>query len=207
MDGMESTKQDLLKSFYPTFIGVLIGLVLGGLLWIVVRSPRGNTVSLLPPPTATPLVVDVAGAVPRPGVYELAQGSRIKDAVEIAGGFLAQADKSSLNLAEPLQDGQKLDIPFIAGFEPTGIAVLSVINPNGNGSAKIVNPDTLININTASVEELDTLPGIGPALAQAIVDYRDTFGPFFAIEDIMLVDGIGEATFADIEDLIITGFE
>lgn len=207
MVGMESTKQDLLKAFYPTFIGVLIGLVLGGLLWIVVRSPRGNTVSLLPPPTARPLVVDVAGAVPRPGVYELPLGSRIKDAIEMAGGFLAEADKSSLNLAEPLQDGQKLDVPYIAGFEPAPVAVLSVDSSDGNENDRITNPETLININTASVEELDTLPGIGPALAQAIIDYRDTFGPFFAIEDIMLVDGIGEATFEEIKDLIITGFE
>ncbi len=207
MDIMESTKQDLLKTFYPTFIGVLIGLLLGGLLWIVVRSPRGNTVSLLPPPTPAPLVVDVAGAVPRPGVYELAPGSRIKDALEMAGGFLAQADKSTLNLAEPLQDGQKLDVPFIAGFEPTPIAVLSVGNSDGNGGSRIANPESLININTATVEELDALPGIGPALAQRIIDYRDTFGLFFAIEDIMLVDGIGEATFEEIKDLIITGFE
>lgn len=207
MGTMESTKQDLLKTFYPTFIGVLIGLVLGGLLWIVVRSPRGNTVSLLPAPTAAPLVVDVAGAVPRPGVYELAQGSRIKDAIEMAGGFLAEADKSTLNLAEPLQDGQKLEVPYVAGFEPTPIAVLPGGGSNGNGGGRITNPQSLININTASAEELDTLPGIGPALAQAIIDYRDTFGPFFAIEDIMLVDGIGEATFEDIKDLIITGFE
>ena len=122
---MENARQDLLKAFYPTFIGVLIGLVLGGLLWIVVRSPRGQTVTLMPPPTAAPLVVDVAGAVPRPGVYELPQGSRVKDAVEAAGGFLAEADKSSLNLAEPLQDGQKLEIPYMAGLEPAPQSVFS----------------------------------------------------------------------------------
>ena len=199
---MENARQDLLKAFYPTFIGVLIGLVLGGLLWIVVRSPRGQTVTLMPPPTAAPLVVDVAGAVPRPGVYELPQGSRVKDAVEAAGGFLAEADKSSLNLAEPLQDGQKLEIPYMAGLEP---APQSVFSPGSGGGGP--GPQELININTADVELLDTLPGIGPALAQAIVDYRETFGPFFYIEDIMLVDGIGEATFEEIKDLIITGYE
>ena len=189
---MESNKQIFLKVFYPTFVGVLIGLVLGGLLWIVARSPRGNSVELLPPPTPAPLVVDIAGAVPRPGVYELPGGSRITDAVEAAGGFLAEADKANLNLAAPLEDGQKLEIPFLAGAEPVGIA-------------RSTEAPTLIDINTATLEELDTLPGIGVTLAQAIIDYRDTYGPFYYIEDIMNVSGIGPSTFDNIKDLITTG--
>lgn len=191
---MESTKHDILKAFYPTFIGVLIGLVLGGLLWIVARSPRGNSVELLPAPTPAPLVVDVAGAVPRPGVYELPKDSRVKDAVEAAGGFLAEADKANINLAAPVEDGQKLDIPFLAGTQPLG-AVPTPEQP------------TLININTATLEELDTLPGVGATLAQAIIDYRDTYGEFYFIEDIMNVSGIGTSTFENIKDMIITGYE
>lgn len=191
---METTKQDLLKAFYPTFIGVLIGLALGGLLWIVARSPRGNSVELLPPPTPAPLVVDVAGAVPRPGVYELPAGSRVKDAVQAAGGFLAEADKSTINLAAPLEDGQKLEIPFLAGAQVAGVP-------------STFEPVTLININTATLEELTTLPGIGPTLAQRIIDYRETYGDFYFIEDIMNVSGIGPATFENIMDLIITGYE
>ncbi len=200
---MESTKQDILKAFYPTFIGVLIGLVLGGLLWIVVRSPRGNAVALQPPPTAAPLIVDVAGAVPRPGVYEFAAGARVKDAVQAAGGMLAEADKSSINLAAPLQDGQRLEIPYISGMEPTPPpASFKFGGSNGSG-----NPSgQLIDINTATAQELEALPGIGPTLAQAIVDYRNEFGPFFAIEDIMFVDGIGPDTFEAIKDLITVGF-
>lgn len=194
---MEATKQDILKAFYPTFIGVLIGLVLGGLLWIVARSPRGNSVELLPPPTPAPLVVDVAGAVPRPGVYELPGGSRVNDAVEAAGGFLAEADKSTINLAAPLEDGQRLDIPFLAGTEPLGAARV--------GEEEI--PLDLIDINTADVDTLSTLPGIGPTLAQRIIDYRDTYGPFYYIEDIMNVEGIGPDTFENIKDLIMTGYE
>jgi competence protein ComEA len=191
---MESTKHDILKAFYPTFIGVLIGLVLGGILWIVARSPRGNSVELLPAPTPAPLVVDVAGAVPRPGVYELPGGSRTKDAVEAAGGFLAEADKANINLAAPLEDGQKLDIPFLAGAEPVGVP-------------QTTDQPTLVNINTATLEELDTLPGIGQTLAQAIIDYRDTYGEFYYIEDIMNVPGIGDSTFNNIKDLINTGYE
>ena len=192
---MESTKQDILKAFYPTFIGVLIGLVLGGLLWIVARSPRGNSVELLPAPTSSPLIVDVAGAVPRPGVYELPEGSRVKDAVEAAGGFLAEADKANLNLAAPLDDGQRLEIPFLEGTQPLGMMNF---------------PDDqveLIDINTADLDTLSTLPGIGPTLAQKIIDYRETYGPFYYIEDIMNVEGISDTTFENIKDLITTGFE
>ncbi len=192
---MESTKQDILKAFYPTFIGVLIGLVLGGVFWIIARSPRGNSVELLPAPTPAPLIVDVAGAIPKPGVYEFPEGSRVKDAVEAAGGFLAEADKSTINLAAPLEDGQRLDIPFLAGTEPLGAV------PTQEGQAE------LIDINTADVDTLSTLPGIGPTLAQRIVDYRDTYGPFFYIEDIMNVEGISATTFENIKDLITTGFE
>jgi competence protein ComEA len=193
---METTKQDILKAFYPTFIGVLIGLVLGGVLWIVARSPRGNSVALLPPPTPAPLVVDVAGAVPRPGVYELPTGSRVKDAVDAAGGFLAEADRTGLNLAAPLEDGQQLQIPFLAGAEPVGASRVEE-------SAAL----DLIDINTADAETLATLPGIGPTLAQRIIEYRETYGDFYYIEDIMSVSGIGPDTFENIKDLIMTGYE
>jgi len=192
---MESTKQDILKAFYPTFIGVLIGLVLGGVLWIIARSPRGSSVELLPPPTPTPLIVDVAGAVPRPGVYELPKGSRVKDAVEVAGGFLAEADKANINLAAPLEDGQRLEIPYLEGTQPLGAM------PTQEGQVE------LIDINTADANTLSTLPGIGPTLAQRIIDYRDTYGPFYFIEDIMNVQGISATTFENIMDLITTGFE
>jgi competence protein ComEA len=192
---MESNKQEVLKAFYPTFIGVLIGLVLGGVLWIIVRSPQGNSVELLPPPTPSPLIVDVAGAVPRPGVYELPDGSRVKDAIEAAGGFLAEADKTNINLASPIEDGQKLDIPFLAGTEPLGANI------------PVDQPAELIDINSADVDTLSTLPGIRPTVAQRIVDYRDTYGPFFYIEDIMNVEGISNTTFENIKDLITTGFE
>jgi competence protein ComEA len=154
-------------------------------------------------------VVDVAGAVPRPGVYEFPVGSRVKDAVEAAGGLLAQADKTKLNLAAPLEDGARLDIPFLAGLEPTQPAFSFVPGSNttnNNNSGGTITDVQLIDINTASATELDTLPGIGPTLAQAIIDYRETYGPFFAIEDIMFVDGIGPDTFEAIKDLITVGF-
>lgn len=199
---MQSTKQDILRAFYPTFIGVLIGLMLGGVLWIVVRSPRGNAVALQPPPTEAPLVVDVAGAVPRPGVYEFPSGARVKDAVQAAGGLLAEADKSSINLAAPLEDGQRLNIPYLSGMEPTPPPFTGFSSSGGSRAGNVA----LIDINSATAEELESLPGIGPTLAQAIIDYRNEFGPFFAIEDIMFVDGIGPSTFEKIKGLITVGF-
>ena len=199
---MQTTKQDLLKAFYTTFIGVLIGLTLGGLMWIVARSPDGNSVTLMPPPTQAPFVVDVAGAVPRPGVYELPSGSRVKDAITVAGGFLAEADKTNINLAAPLEDGQKLEIPFMEGVEIAG-APRSGGEDTGGGGGE----EEMININTADVEMLSSLPGIGPTLAQRIIDYRTTYGDFYFIEDIMNVDGIGSDKFEAIMDLIITGYE
>ena len=199
---MQSTKQDVLRAFYPTFIGVLVGLVLGGLLWIVVRSPRGTAVALQPPPTTAPLVVDVAGAVPRPGVYEFPAGARIKDAVQVAGGLLAEADKSSINLAAPLEDGQRLDIPYLSGMEPTPPPFSSF----SSGGSPQTGGGQLIDINTADAQELASLPLIGEKLAQAIIDYRNDYGPFFAIEDIMFVDGIGPSTFEAIKNLITVGF-
>jgi competence protein ComEA len=190
-----STKQDILKAFYPTFIGVLIGLVLGGVLWIVTRAPSGNAVLLMPPPTPLPLVVDVAGAVPRPGVYDLPKGSRVKDAVEAAGGFLAEADRSTINMAKPVADGEQLTIPYLPGTEPLG-APQAFETPTGK-----------ININEADAATLMTLKGIGEKLAQNIIAYREGNGPFYFIEDIMYVDGIGEDIFNNIKDLIMTGYE
>lgn len=209
---MEVSRQDILKAFYPTFIGVLIGLTLGGVLWLVARSPSGNSIQLLPPPTPAPMMVDVAGAVPRPDVYALPGGSRVKDAVDAAGGFLAEADRSGVNLAAPIQDGQKLEVPYLAGMAPTAAAsrMSSVGGSNdggGGGSGGGQTNADLININTASLQELTTLPGIGPTLAQRIIDYREEYGDFYYIEDIMDVSGIGPATFDNIKDLIVTGYE
>lgn len=135
--------------------------------------------------------VHVAGAVARPGVYELLAGARVIEAVEKAGP-LAEADLDALNLAAPLVDGQKVLVPRRGEAAAQPAATIS--GPSAAG--------TLININTASAAELETLPGIGPSLAQRIVAYRQEHGPFRTIEDIKNVSGIGEGRFAQIKDLI-----
>ena len=191
-----------MKSVLNIVIGVLIGLVLAGVILIGARSPKGESIELRPAPSPEPLRVHVAGAVVRPGVYTLDENSRVEDAVNAAGGFLAEADKNALNLAEHLEDGQRLDIPFVAGFTPEAGSGFVVVT---EGTPSPLSGQELIDINTASAEELDALPGIGPTIAQRIVDYRNEHGPFATIEDIVNVAGIGDSTFTEIKDLITVG--
>jgi competence protein ComEA len=127
--------------------------------------------------------VHVAGAVRTPGVYILSDGSRVQDAIAAAGGALADADIHRLNLAALLSDGQKIYVPAQDNNEGSG----------GPG---------LININTAGLIELETLPNIGPARAQKIIDYRELHGPFSSLEEITKVDTIGPKIFESIKDLI-----
>ena len=180
--------------------GILLGLFVALLIWVVARNPRGQAVTLRPVPTEKPIIVHVTGAVPRPGVYALAQGSRVQDAISAAGGFLADAEKSGINLARALEDGEQLDIPYMAGSSPViGTEIPSLVLTEPSSSSE------LININTASQAELETLPGIGPTTAQKIIQYREQNGPFVSTEDIINVSGIGPGTYERIKDLITVG--
>ena len=176
--------------------GILFGLFLAALVWVVARNPSGEAVILRPVPTEKPLIVHITGAVPRPGVYALPMGARVQDGVSAAGGFLAEAEKSQINLAALLEDGEKLDIPYIEGASP----VLATPGPT-----VVAATTELININTASLAELDTLPGIGPTTAQKIIDYREQNGPFISTEDIINVSGIGSVSYERFKDLITVG--
>ena len=182
-----------MKSILYLASGRLFGLFLAALVCVVARSPSGEAVILRPAPTEKPVVVYITGAVPRPGVYALPKDARIQDAISAAGGFLAEADKSQINLAAVLEDGEKLEVPYIEGASP----VIGTPVPEVETSTSEV-----ININTASIAELDTLPGIGPTTAQKIIDYREQNGPFLNTEDIINVPGIGPGTYERIKDLI-----
>ena len=191
-----------MKPVMYVLIGILVGLLLAGGILVGARQPQGEMVELRPAPTPEPLRVHVAGAVVRPGVYDLPDNSRVMDAIEAAGGFVAEADKNALNLAARLEDGERLDVPYVAGYVPDttqGFTVISEGTPSPLAGAD------LVNINTASVEELDKLPGIGQTTAQRIIAYRTDNGPFVSIEDILNVSGIGTVTFNEIKDLITVG--
>jgi competence protein ComEA len=193
-----------LKSILYMVSGILLGLFVALLVWVVARNPSGQAVTLRPAPTETPIIVHITGAVPRPGVYALAKGARVQDAISAAGGFLAEAERAGINLARALEDGEQLDIPYMEGASP----VIEILPGPGQSSVPATRAPAsteLININTASQAELETLPGIGPTTAQRIIAYRDANGSFLNIEDIVNVSGIGPVTFDRIKDLITVG--
>ena len=141
------------------------------------------------------ITVHVCGAVVSPGVYVLPAGSRVADAVEAAGGMTPEAAADHENLAMPVTDAQKIVILTAeeAGTDPYGLSEICF------GDSEIAG---LININTATAAELETLPGIGSVKAEAIIAWRRRHGGFASIEDIRNVSGIGDATWEDIRDLI-----
>jgi competence protein ComEA len=145
-----------------------------------------------PTPTAGPLRVYVSGAVQHPDVYVLPPGSIVKDALLAAGGAAAEADLDNINLAHPVADGEQVHIPRAGEQSPVRLPSAEVLL-----SAKV-------NVNTADLAALEALPGIGPELAQRILDYRQAHGPFAQIEDLMNVSGIGPGILDKIRDKITT---
>ena len=143
------------------------------------------------------ITVYVTGAINKPGVVTVREGARTADAVKACGGLLPTADGDKVNMAQVLKDGQQVRVPETQA----GSSALPA-NTGKASSAVKTKADGPININTASAEELDALPGIGPAMAKRIIEYRETEGAFTAIEDIKKVKGIGEAKFEKMKDKI-----
>lgn len=151
-------------------------------------------------PSVKETVVHVDGAVANPGVYVLCGDSvRVNDAIELAGGLLPEAETTGLNLAARLEDGQKVHVPVV-GEDPEPTVLDTGQNLAMAPGGQIGTASGLININTATEVELQQLPGIGEALATAIVDDRTKNGPFASSEDLMRVSGIGEKKFAKLRD-------
>jgi competence protein ComEA len=154
-------------------------------------SPTTGSVGV-PPSAAPAVIVDVAGWVRQPGVYEFAGGDRVIDAIERAGGPRKDADLAALNLAAPLVDGSQILVPRIG----------SSAGSSGGTGGSAGEGSTLVNINAASATELEALPGIGEVLASTIVAYRDEHGPFASVDQLEDVSGIGPATLEEIRDLV-----
>jgi len=191
-----------MKNVLYVLLGVLAGFVLAGVLVFVSRAPAGEPIVLQPAPTKTPVEVHVVGAVPRPGLYEFAEGARVQNAIDAAGGLLAEANVDALNLAELLKDGEQLSIPYKDGSAPQGGTAMPVLPGSTEASPTNASNADLINVNTASLEQLDSLPGIGPTTAQKIIDYRTEHGPFSTIDDLDNVSGIGPSTLDQIRALV-----
>lgn len=150
--------------------------------------------------SAAEVYVDVDGAVVRPGVYRLKDGARVSQAIDAAGGLTAEADVTGLNRASKVADGQKIYVPTVGEQQAAaavGGAESSAATTPGAGSSS-----GLVNINTASAAELQTLSGIGPSMAQSIIDERTQNGAFASVDDLMRVSGIGEKKLAKIKDCI-----
>jgi competence protein ComEA len=147
-----------------------------------------------------PLLVHVAGAVRRPGVYRLRGGARVVDAVERAGGARRGADLSAVNLAARLEDGRQVLVPRRLG----GSAVAGATAPPGTAAAAAAGavPAAPIDLNTATLEQLDTLDGVGPATARKIIEYRDAHGGFGSVEELGQVSGIGEKRLAALREKV-----
>jgi competence protein ComEA len=146
------------------------------------------------PAAAKLLVVDVAGDVRRAGLYRLRSGSRIDDAIAAAGGPTAKAQLDSVNLAAPVADGEQIVVP---GRSAAGVAAGAT--PPAAGSS----PSAPLDLNSATLEQLEALPGIGPVTAQKILDYRQTHGAFHAVAELEGVPGIGPAHMAQLKGLVI----
>jgi len=186
---------------------VVLAALLGGAgLWYVRSLPKpvqlraGSAPAVVPAPgpgspSPSPqvLLVDVAGWVRRPGVYGFAEGSRIVDAIEAAGGARPGAALELLNLAAPLVDGTQV-LVVKEGAAPAAPVSDAPVAPGAPGG--------LVNINTAGAVELEALPGIGEVIAQRIVDHRTANGPFASVDELLEVSGIGEAILGSIRELV-----
>jgi len=183
---------------------ILILLALAVAVVVSALGPHGVTTRVATPKqvgatsiagTAAPrsqLYVHLVGAVVHPGLYVLATGDRVLDAVAAAGGFTPEADQSKVNLARALSDGEQVVVPAAGDLLVAG----------ATGPAGIPSNGARVNLNLADVTALETLPRVGPALAARIVEWRKTNGRFTAIEDLMSVTGVGQKTFDGLKELV-----
>ena len=187
---------------------VAVGLLVLALIAVGLRHVRSNarpvTLAVAPlraaarpsaPARAAPgVVVDVEGAVRRPGLVRLSAGSRVADAVARAGGMTRFADRSGVNLAAPVSDGQQVLVPR------RGVAAGAAVAPApGSGSAA----SGPVSLSSATAEQLDALPRVGPVTAQKIIDYRTQHGSFHSVDELDAIPGIGPARIADLRGLVV----
>lgn len=200
-----------MKQYHQMIFGILIGLLAAGLLSLVNRPNHGEPITLSPPPTQTatpaprptstdtPIYAQIKGEIKNPGTYQIPENSRLGDLISAAGGLTDKVDESYVNFALRISDGDYFFIPA-EGQEIPDIARNSSVNAF---SVKEVGIQYPININQATQEDFESLPGIGPTKAEDIIEYRELIGSFSTIEDLLQVSGIGPATLEALKDYLI----
>jgi competence protein ComEA len=184
--------------------GAAVALVLLILVGRLLLRPGASASVRVPPPvvpTSTvaaaaskPVVVDVVGAVRSPGLYRLTEGSRVADALARAGGATPRAQLELVNLAAPISDGEQIVVPRRGAGVPAGAG--------GDSGAATGVPSGPVHLNTATLEQLDALPGVGPVTAQKILDYRQEHGAFGSVDELDAIPGIGPARLGQLRDLV-----
>ena len=164
------------------------------------RTAMATSPAVAAPASAGAVIVDVEGKVARPGVQMLPGGSRVYEALAAAGGALPGVDVTALDLARPVTDGEQLRVGIAGAPSP----VVGLPQPSAGGAArgKRGKPAQPVNLNTATLEQLETVPDVGPALAQRILDWRSEHGRFESVAQLRQVRGIGERKFADMRDSV-----
>jgi competence protein ComEA len=175
-----------MKTWQVFMVGILTGLIIGGAIYLVASPHPQGTINFVSPTQSDIVTISITGQVTHPGVYSLSVGSRINDAITAAGGSLQDANLTGIPLAQLLEDEDHITIPSIESVQNTSIS-------NSQGK---------INLNTATLEQLESLPGIGEGKAQAIIDFRVNNGKFSSIEDLLAVSGFGPSIYNTIKDMI-----
>jgi len=190
-----------LKNLVLVLLGILIGIGSVGIGQLLLHPTVSEGIKILPTETPSPVVVYIAGEVRKPGIYALPDGSRLIDAIRAAGGFKDSADPSVLELAKIIKDGDNFNVPLAEKDLTTSDFPDLVISEDGlaNVSDPINSSTDVLDLNLATKAELETLPGIGPTLAQRILDYRDEYGDFYAVKELAEVPGISEALMNELQ--------
>ncbi len=205
MDGFRDWLEGLTARELAVYAIVALALLVAGGAWVLRARPAGVPVTAEPAVEAgpspeaeaeAPIIVHVAGMVRLPGVYQLGQGDRVIDAIELAGGERRGAALEALNLAAVLTDGQQILVP------KRGSAPAAGVPPSGGSAPASGESASLVNVNTADATALDSLPGIGEVLAQRIIDHREAHGPFTSVDELVAVSGIGEVTLEELRPLV-----